>query len=382
MNKKIVKRVGMILLAAGLSVGMSCPSASAAVKIDQVSKSARYVQPEEWNKEELKAYQFDSKDDYANYVLTGGLHLYNNKYKGKDGWVKIKIEDPGIFIASATSEEDDKIPLYNASKTKVLAKDITEDDEIAGYVKEVKAGDEFYIKLPSKIKKDVITVGVIKDQFTSMEEQDEYLEAGKGTTSYHTFSIRKRSETVLSIFAQYKNGGKVSARIEKYVNGKWTKIGYTANIKNRSKDDLSYGLEAGKYRVGLTIPKGQIAQATYDTYTRKKKFAYKKSKAQSLKDDEDNIYTQGEKAARWYKVSVQTTKHKNQVWVAKDSVGGGYKFSVYQKGKKKAVKTVKVKKNERYTKITLPKKKGVYYIKVSKLTDKTNGRYLVEDYTY
>lgn len=382
MNKKIVKRVGMILLAAGLSVGMSCPSVSAAVKIDQVSKSARYVQPEEWNKEELKAYQFDSKDDYANYVLTGGLHLYNNKYKGKDGWVKIKIADPGIFIASATSEEDDKIPLYNASKTKVLAKDITEDDEIAGYVKEVKAGDEFYIKLPSKIKKDVITVGVIKDQFTSMEEQDEYLEAGKGTTSYHTFSIRKRSETVLSIFAQYKNGGKVSARIEKYVNGKWTKIGYTANIKNRSKDDLSYGLEAGKYRVGLTIPKGQIAQATYDTYTRKKKFAYKKSKAQSLKDDEDNIYTQGEKAARWYKVSVQTTKHKNQVWVAKDSVGGGYKFSVYQKGKKKAVKTVKVKKNERYTKITLPKKKGTYYIKVSKLTDKTNGRYLVEDYTY
>ena len=93
MNKKIVKRVGMILLAAGLSVGMSCPSASAAVKIDQVSKSARYVQPEEWNKEELKAYQFDSKDDYANYVLTGGLHLYNNKYKGKDGWVKIKIAD-------------------------------------------------------------------------------------------------------------------------------------------------------------------------------------------------------------------------------------------------------------------------------------------------
>ena len=52
MNKKIVKRVGMILLAAGLSVGRICPSSSAAVKIDQVSKSARYVQPEEWNKEE------------------------------------------------------------------------------------------------------------------------------------------------------------------------------------------------------------------------------------------------------------------------------------------------------------------------------------------
>lgn len=382
MIKKIVKRVGTILLAFCLSIGMSCPPVSAAVQIDQVSKSARYVQPEEWNKEELKAYQFDSQDDYEKYILTGGLHLYNNKYKGKDGWVKIKIVDPGIFLVTVSSEEDAKIPLYNASKTKVLAKDVTKDDEIAGYVKEVQAGDEFYIKLPSKIKKEVITVAVIKDGFTSMEEQNEYLEAGKGTTSYHSFSLKKRSETVLNVFSQYKNEGKVSAKIEKYVNGKWTKIGYTANVQNRSKDDMVYGLDAGKYRVGLTIPKGQIVRVTYDKYSRTKKFAYKKSQAKNLKYDEDNIYTQDEKAARWYKVSVKTTKHKSRIWLAKDSVGGGFKFSVYQKGKKKAIKIVKVKKNEKYTKITLPKKKGTYYVKVSKLTKKTNGTYMVEGDTY
>ena len=60
---------------------------------------------------------------------------------------------------------------------------------------------------------------------------------------------------------------------------------------------------------------------------------------------------------------------------------GGFKFTIYQKGKKKSVKRLKVS-GKRYdaTKIVkLPKKKGTYYIKVSKLTKKTNGYYEIKE---
>ena len=42
--------------------------------------------------------------------------------------------------------------------------------------------------------------------------------------------------------------------------------------------------------------------------------------------------------------------------------------------------TGKVKKDDDEKYVTLPKKKGTYYIKVSKLTDKTTGVYELETY--
>ena len=83
MLRKVIKKVGVVLLAAGLSIGMFSPSVSAAVKINKAAqmKAAKNVEPEEWNKEELTAYQFDTGDDFLKYMFTGGLHLYNKNYK-------------------------------------------------------------------------------------------------------------------------------------------------------------------------------------------------------------------------------------------------------------------------------------------------------------
>lgn len=98
MLRKVIKKVGVVLLAAGLSIGMFSPSVSAAVKINKAhKKAAKNVEPEEWNKEELTAYQFDTGDDFLKYMVTGGLHLYNKNYKVKDHWVKIKVADPGLL---------------------------------------------------------------------------------------------------------------------------------------------------------------------------------------------------------------------------------------------------------------------------------------------
>ena len=57
-------------------------------------------------------------------------------------------------------------------------------------------------------------------------------------------------------------------------------------------------------------------------------------------------------------------------------MGGGFKFCIYQKGKR--LKTVKVTKNDKVKTVKLPKKKGMYYVKVSKRTKKTNGYYEIK----
>ena len=159
------------------------------------------------------------------------------------------------------------------------------------------------------------------------------------------------------------------------------KVGYGTTVKPDKYDSaLLYGLEAGKYRLALKTPKDQIINIEYTRDKSKKKAAYKKSKAINLKSDIDSIYTSTEKAARWYKASVSSTKKRKAVTLSKDSVGGGFKFCVYQKGKR--LKTVKVTKNDKVKTVKLPKKKGAYYVKVTKLTSKTTGAYYLGTYIY
>ena len=133
MVRRVMKKLGAILLVAGLTIGVCSPSVSAAVKINQksVTRSARYVQPEEWNKEELTAYRFDSEEDLAKYLLTGGLHLYNKDYKEKDHWVKIKVLDSGLLYVLTVSESDEKITLYDATKKKVISKNLNGNEYMA-----------------------------------------------------------------------------------------------------------------------------------------------------------------------------------------------------------------------------------------------------------
>ena len=381
MIRRVVKKAGAVLLAAGLSIGMFSPSVSAAVKINKTAqmKAAKNVEPEEWNKAELTAYQFDTEDDFLKYMASGGLHLYNKNYKAKDHWVKIKVADPGLFAIDVMGDSKVKIPLYDATKKKVLIKDLNGDGNGDEYSAVVKAGDEFYVKLPTKINKIIILTGVMKTEFGSMANDKSYYEVGKGTTTYHPFSISKRSRVYLEIAPVGKKVEKVGAYVEKNVNGTWQRVGYSANIKPAEYGTaLGYGLQPGKYRMVLKNPKDNIINIEYKRKTTNKNVAYKKSKAINVKSSLQNVYTTEEHTARWYKVAVSSTKKRTGVLLSKYSVGGGFQFKVYQKGK--VIKTVKVKKDDDEKYVTLPKKKGTYYIKVSKLTDKTTGVYELETY--
>ena len=121
MARRGIKKMGAVLIAAGLSIAMCSPSVSANVRTnintDKITqkKTARYVEPEEWNKEELTAYQFDSEVDMMKYLVSGGMHLYNKNYKGSDRWVKIKVADPGLFMVGVVSNDETKIPTYSLS---------------------------------------------------------------------------------------------------------------------------------------------------------------------------------------------------------------------------------------------------------------------------
>lgn len=107
-----------------------------------------------------------------------------------------------------------------------------------------------------------------------------------------------------------------------------------------------------------------------------KKVAYKKSKAKKLNAKE--VYTTNERAARWYKTEVTSTKKQKKLKISTAADQGGFKFTIYQSGKKNPIKTVKTSVKHLDKTVKLPKKKGTYYVKVSKVTKKTNGYYEIK----
>ena len=132
----------------------------------------------------------------------------------------------------------------------------------------------------------------------------------------------------------------------------------------------------------IKAPKTQLNAVSFTKSSKSKNVAYKKSKAKSISLNKEisNIYTTGEKAERWNKVKVTSSKKKRRLEFGEDTVSGGYKFTIYKAGSKKVFKTIKVTQEASGKMVTLPKKKGTYYFKISKLTKKTNGVYEIGYY--
>lgn len=372
--RRMIRKMISIALAVTVmvSIGMT--------PIKQVKAHVRNIRPGDYNKQEITTSQFDSVDDYETYMQNGGAHFYNDQWK-EGQMVKITAGQDGYFVFTAENDEDTAITLYDESKTKILAKSNSDDD--IEYAKRVKAGENFYVKMPSKVKKIGILTAIIKDNFFGMKENNTYYQAGDGKPTYHPFTINKRAAVEINISSIERNGGSSVATIEKYSNGKWKKTGYTAKIKPQTyDDDFVHGLEKGNYRLVLTSANGQLLAVSYSKRAEKKDYAYKRSKAKkiSLNQEKENLYTSAEKASRWYKVIVKSSTKKKELTCGKDTVSGGYKFTIYKKGKKKPIKTVKVKSNANAKTVKLPKKKGTYNIKVSKLTKNTNGTYMIGYY--
>ena len=89
MVKQTIKKFIVVLLTAGICAGLFAAPVFAAEKTAKTTiitnakvskKSARYIEPEEWNQKEIKAYKFGTLEDALYYALTGGIKYYDQNY--------------------------------------------------------------------------------------------------------------------------------------------------------------------------------------------------------------------------------------------------------------------------------------------------------------
>ena len=380
--RKLGTKVFSIIMAAVVSISMICPQVKAATidkkemaaklqrkqyfpEQSKLKKAARKTQPEEWNKTEIKAYKFSNTEDAAYYLLTGGTKYYNKNYFKNPQKIKLTTVESGALFVAIAGDTGQAGSIYD-SKHKLIQK-------TTSYVKtDVKAGETFYIELPRNSQEGTISAYMLNNHFTALTD-DLSIQKGEGTETYHTFKMKERGMTAFILMNLVENGGNTSYKIQKQEKGKWRTIGSTGKVRYTSPVLDVYGLSSGNYRLVLKAGKKQLTTVLYDKEYFKKNVSFKKSSAKKL--DAENMYTEGEQAARWYKHTVKSSKKQTKLYFETESNCGGFKFIIYQKGRSKAIKTVTTSvEQEDYT-VKLPKKKATYYIKVSKTTKKTNGYY-------
>lgn len=380
MKKTRCKLLSMIM-AATVAVGMLSPQVkvsaadNAATKIQkqyfpkktQAEKAARKTQPAEWNKKEIKVYKFGNLEDALYYTLTGGIKYYNQTYFKNPEKIKITPVESGALCLAVVGDTGQAGSIYDANQKLIKKMPLT-------YVKaHVNAGETYYVDFPRNCKEGTITAYVLKNECSSLSADDLNMQKGENKETYHTFTMKKRGSADFLIASMVEDGGKTTYKVQKKVKGKWTTIGKTRTLKYTSPGVTTYGLNDGSYRLVLKTSKEQVNTILFDKDYYSKKVAYKQSKAKNL--DTKNVYSTEEQAARWYKFSVTSTKKQKKLKIETEINEGGFKFTLYQKGKKKPIKTVNTSEKNADKTIKLAKKKATYYVKVSKITKKTNGYY-------
>lgn len=387
--KKTRGKLLSILMAATISATMLLPQAKvsasedAAAKVQQayfpkkvtMKKAARKTEPAEWNKTDVKVYKFGNAEDALYYMMTGGIKYYNHNYFKNSEKIKITpVESGSLFLVIAGDNEQHAGAIYDADQKLIKKVSLT-------YVKaDVKAGEIYYVDFPRNCKEGLLTAYVLENECKGLVKDDLNMQKGEGKETYHTFKLTKRGYASFLVASLVENVGKTSYKIQKSEKGKWVTIGRTKTFSAMSTKEsditAAYGLAKGTYRLVLNASKEQLNTVVYERKYYSKKVAYKKSKAKKLNAKE--VYTTNERAARWYKTEVTSTKKQKKLKISTAADQGGFKFTIYQSGKKNPIKTVKTSVKHLDKTVKLPKKKGTYYVKVSKVTKKTNGYYEIK----
>ena len=386
--KKTRGKLLSILMAATISATILLPQAKvsasedAAAKVQQayfpkkvtMKKAARKTEPAEWNKTDVKVYKFGNAEDALYYMMTGGIKYYNRNYFKNPEKIKITPVESGSLFLVIAGDNEQAGAIYDADQKLIKKVSLT-------YVKaDVKAGETYYVDFPRNCKEGLLTAYVLENECKGLVKDDLNMQKGEGKETYHTFKLTKRGYASFLVASLVENVGKTSYKIQKSEKGKWVTIGRTKTFSAMSTKEsditAAYGLAKGTYRLVLNASKEQLNTVVYERKYYSKKVAYKKSKAKKLNAKE--VYTTNERAARWYKTEVTSTKKQKKLKISTAADQGGFKFTIYQSGKKKPIKTVKTSVKHLDKTVKLPKKKGTYYVKVSKVTKKTNGYYEIK----
>ena len=386
--KKTRGKLLSILMAATISATMLLPQAKVSASEDAAAKvqqayfpkkvtmkiAARKIEPAEWNKTDVKVYKFGNAEDALYYMMTGGIKYYNRNYFKNPEKIKITPVESGSLFLVIAGDNEQAGAIYDADQKLIKKVSLT-------YVKaDVKAGETYYVDFPRNCKEGLLTAYVLENECKGLVKDDLNMQKGEGKETYHTFKLTKRGYAGFLVASLVENGGKTSYKIQKSEKGKWVTIGrtkiFSAMSTKESDITAAYGLAKGTYRLVLNASKEQLNTVVYERKYYSKKVAYKKSKAKKLNAKE--VYTTNERAARWYKTEVTSTKKQKKLKISTAADQGGFKFTIYQSGKKKPIKTVKTSVKHLDKTVKLPKKKGTYYVKVSKVTKKTNGYYEIK----
>ena len=342
------------------------------IKSSKSMSTARKTEPEEWNRREVNIYKFADLEDAVKYMVTGGIKYYNKTYFSAPYKIKMNILESGTLYLTMGADNERKSVLYDRNMKYIQR--IPEE----GLVKvNVQAGDCFYVEFPANAKEGLLTAYVLENEFKTLKEENINIQRVTGSWTEHSFYIKKRSCAEMAMLLVNPSGGKIEAYVEKKEKGVWKKIGKRLTVSGEGID-TTYGLAPGNYRLMLKTNENQGAMVIYDRKTVSKKVAYRRKKAKTIKVGKSkfNLYTTGEKASRWYRVSVKTKKKRRKVEFTTTANQGGFRFTIYQKGKKKPYKVKKVS-GDRSVTVKLPKKYADYQIKVSKISKRTNGTYRV-----
>lgn len=194
---------------------------------------------------------------------------------------------------------------------------------------------------------------------------------GNNGNVYRTFSVSKRSYVWVDSNAGYNYIQKKSGKKYVTVSDKL----YSTNRDSRKY----YALSKGTYRV--VFPKKSTNQLFVARYGKKAytgKYATKKSKAKTIKrkKSKTNVLTASDakKKTHWYKFKV-TKRRSTQFKITTYNSSGSVTATLY-KGKKKM--SSRTARRPSYVTFSGKLSKGTYYVKVTKNTKNTSGKYIVK----
>ena len=352
------------------------------------SKAAGYNGRNVMNSEEIRAVSTDTlKEDQTGRILNETCYEFDKTMKGK--FIKIVAEADGSLCVIPSI--DWNISLLDSDKKDIKGQKRAERDD-GIYIKNVKRGDIFYVKIPTDYARVSLNAHIYPDNVSKIVKNKTYIQSGQNKYTYKYFEVSKRSKveiTVSPLFIDYKTHSYMY--LQRKESGAWKNV--TARQKGEADEHgrgyFVGGLKKGQYRIAVKTKENQLTEIRMDWNTNISKYQTKKSKAQKvkLKTTKTNIYTPTEKASRWYRIYRKTAKYKRYVIVRTENNSGKIKVAIYKKGRKKPIKTsvissdgydpYKMTGKKKFT-YRLKSGKGTYYVKVSKSGSKMNGQYSIQ----
>lgn len=380
MRKCRSKLFCIVIAAAVFGVGMIPTNAVKARSMktqrigqNEIADAARKTEPKEWNKKEVKAYKFADLYEALKYTMIGGTNYYSKTYFSSPYKIKVQAVESGTLyiLASTSNRKLSDLYDYNMKHLQKIG--------VGGFIRvNAKAGDCYYVQFPSNAKEGAILTYVVEDQFQSLKKGRLSSQRGTGNWTNHTFKIKKRSLAEFYLDLMDPDGERALGYLQKKEKGVWKKIGKQVRI-SKNFQSTTYGLAPGTYRLRLKANPNQGVDVLYHQTAVRKKVAYRRKKAQKLESEKKffEFYTTKEKSPRWYRISVTSAKKQRKLKLHTEANQGGFRFTIYQAGRKKPYKIKKVS-GDRSVTVKLPRERRNYEIRVSKISKKTTGLYQIQ----